>query len=505
MRRLAALSLLLLACGPRPEVPLWDNLGSLHHEISGSRRAQQYFDQGLRLAIGFNHAEAVKAFREAARQDEQCAICWWGVAYAYGPNINAPMDSAGGAEAWSAITAARALRAHASEKEQAYIDAMAVRYGEQPTADRAQRDSAYARAAAALAARYPDDLTAAMLAAEAGMLLRPWNYYQADGTPYPGIPEVVATLERVIAADSTHPGACHYYIHAVESSPLPQRALPCARNLEGAMPGAGHLVHMPAHVYLRLGMYADAQRVNVHAAHSDEAFNEGRIGGSGEGFYLMAYYPHNVHFLWAAAAFNGEQQRADSAMARLVAIVTPEQIAAVPYLETFRLAYYYHLAWFEQWERALADSAPPASWATSRGLWHYVRGRAFSATNRPREAQRELDSLRAAQRAASTLPPAVVVGFTPPATLLDIATDVLAGEIAARAGRTAEAVRLLEAAVRKEDGLTYNEPADWYPPVRLTLARVLRDAGRAADARMVIEEELRRRPNSHHARAAVAG
>jgi len=496
-----ALTAAVAACA-KPAVPLYDNLGNLHHPISSrSRAAQQYFDQGIRLSYAFNHAEAIKAFRQAAQLDAQCAICWWGVAYASGPNINAPMDSAGGAQAWDALQQGLRLREHASETERAYIDALASRYGANPAADRAPRDTAYAAAMVALAARYPDDLDAGVMAAEAGMLLRPWNYYAPDGSTYPGMPEVVATLERVIARDSLHPGACHYYIHAVESSPTPARALPCARHLEGAMPGAGHLVHMPGHVYLRLGMYADAERVNVHAAHSDEAFIEGQPE---PGFYTMAYYPHNLHFLWAAAAFDGREAAADSAMARLLAVVTPEQVAAVPYLETFRLAHFYHLAWFEQWERALADSAPPPSWSTSTGLWRYVRGRAFAATGRPREAAVELDSLRVAQRSASRLPPAVVVGFTSPAALLDIATDLLAGEVAARAGRTAEAVRVLESAVRKEDALTYNEPADWYPPTRLTLGRVLTDAGRVRAAQAVYREELRRRPNSRMAERGLA-
>ncbi len=503
MRRIVpAVALLALLSCDRASVPLYDNLGSLTHPISsGSRRTQAYFDQGLRLSYAFNHAEAIRAFRQAAQLDERCAICWWGVAYASGPNINAPMDSAGGAQAWEGIQQALRLREHASETERAYIDALVSRYSANPAAERAPRDTAYAAAMAALAARYPDDLDAGVMAAEAGMLLRPWNYYAPDGSAYPGIAEVVATLERVIARDSLHPGACHYYIHAVESSPTPVRALPCARHLEGAMPGAGHLVHMPGHVYLRLGMYADAERVNMHAAHSDEQFIEGQPE---PGFYSMAYYPHNLHFLWAAAAFDGREAMADSAMARLLATVTPDQVAAVPYLETFRLAYFYHLAWFEQWERALADSAPPASWTTSTGLWRYVRGRAFAATGRPREAAAELDSLRAVQGRASRLPPAVVVGFTSPAALLDIATDLLAGDLAARTGRTAEAVRVLESAVRKEDALTYNEPADWYPPTRLTLGRVLTDAGRVREAQAVYREELRRRPNSRLAERGLA-
>jgi len=494
-RSLALLPLILAGCSPKPDVPLRNDLGTLHHAVTASRRAQQYFDQGLRLSYAFNHAEAIRAFRQAAELDTTCAMCWWGAAYAYGPNINAPMDSAGGVGAWAALQNAVRLKSHGTEAEQAYIDALALRYGENPVADRAARDSAYATAMTALATRFPDDLDAGVMAAEAAMNLRPWNYYAPDGGAYPGVDAFVAQLERVIARDSTHPGACHFYIHAVESSTEPRRGLPCARNLEGAMPGAGHLVHMPGHVYLRLGMYADAQRVNVHAAHTDEAF----IEGGGQGFYTMAYYPHNLHFLWAAAAFEGKEATADSAMRRLLTSVTPQAVAEVPYLETFRLAWYYHLAWFETWEAALADSAPPAAWTTSTGLWHFVRGRAFAAANRPRDAMTELDSLRVIRRRASTLPPAIVVGFTSPATLLDIASDVLAGDLYSRTNRRADAIRLLESAVRKEDALTYNEPADWYPPSRVLLARVLAQAGRVAEAQTVLREELRRRPNGSYA------
>ncbi len=490
----ALLSVPLAACS-RPSVPLYDNLGSLSHPISTRvPQAQRYFDQGLRLAYAFNHAEAIRAFREAARRDDRCAICWWGVAFSYGPNINLPMDSASGAAAWEALQEATRRREHANDAERAYIDALERRYGADPTAGRAGRDSAYAAAMIAVATRFPTDPDAATLAADAMMNLRPWNYWAPDGSAYPGVDEAIATLERVLARDSTHPGTCHFYIHVVEASPRPERALPCARRLETAMPGAGHLVHMPGHLYLRLGMYSEASRVNVHAAHADESYIADQRP---EGLYPLAYYPHNLHFLWAAAAFEGRRADADSAMSRLRANATVEQARQVPALELFVLPWYYHLVWFGRWEDILREAAPPAELVTSTGLWRYARGRALAATGRTAEAAIERDSLRALQvRASHDLPPGMTIGFAPPAVVLDIAAAVLAGELAARSRRFGEAVRHLESATRLEDALTYNEPSDWYYPTRLSLGAVLVEAGRARDAEAVYREELRRRPNS---------
>src|SRR5688572_19575405 len=257
---------------PADTAQLYDNLGQHHHAISTSvPLAQQYFNQGLRLTSAFNHAEAIRSFEEAARHDETCAICWWGVAYAYGPNINAPMDSAAGVAAYAALQKALALRESASESERAYIDALATRYAAVPPANRAALDSAYARAMDEVATRYPDDLDAATLAAEAAMDLRPWNYWTPAGEPQPGTVELVTRLEGVIERDPNNPGACHYYIHAVEAV-APAKAVACAERLAGLMPGAGHIVHMPAHIYIRVGRYSDAVDANVHAVHTDESF-----------------------------------------------------------------------------------------------------------------------------------------------------------------------------------------------------------------------------------------
>ena len=283
-------------------VPLYDDLGSHHLAVTTtSQRAQAYFDQGLRLVYGFNHGEAIRAFREAARLDPSCAMCWWGVALAYGPHVNGGMDSAAGVAAWEALNKARAARAKASPRERDYIDALSARYSADAPADRARLDSAYARAMGKLVAKYPDDLDAATLYAEALMDLSPWHYWNADGTPRPDTRTIVLQLERVVAAKPDHPGACHYYIHAVEAVE-PEKAVPCAERLAKLMPGAGHMVHMPGHIYIRTGRWNDAIRANEHAIHADETYIAME---KPQGLYPIGYYPHNYHFLAFAATMAG--------------------------------------------------------------------------------------------------------------------------------------------------------------------------------------------------------
>lgn len=487
------LTLMLLAA--TQQVPLYDNLGSHTHPISSRvPQVQQYFDQGLRLTYGFNHGEAIRAFREAARRDSTCAICWWGVANAYGPNINMPMDSASGTAAWDALQQAVRLKPYATPAERAYIDALATRYGENPVADRAARDSAYASAMRALARRYPRDQDAATLAAEAMMDLRPWNYWSADGTAYPGVSTIVATLEAVLRANPRHPGACHFYIHAVEASPRPERALPCARQLASLIPGAGHIVHMPAHVFIRLGMYEEAEQANIHAAHTDERYI---ADARPDGVYAMAYYPHNLHFLWAAAAFQGRRTDAEEALDRLSRAAPVEMMRQVPAFELFALPQLYHHVWFGNWEAILRTPRPPAEMLTTTALWFYARGRAHAALGHAAPARTELDSLRALRSSAATrLPAGMTLGFAPPATIMDIAIALLDGQIAAKERRFDDAITRTREAVTLADGLTYNEPADWYYSPRLDLGSLLMDAGRAADAEAVYRDELRINRNS---------
>lgn len=488
-----ALTVLAAGCAPRadradavtvdPRVPLLDGLGEHHYAISTDvPLAQQYFDQGLRLTYAFNHAEAVRAFEEAARLDPDCAMCWWGKALALGPNINAPMDSASGVAAYEAVQQARSAK-NATERERALIEALGQRYTAVPPAARAALDSAYARAMGEVVRRYPDDLEAATLYAESMMDLTPWAYWNADGTPRPGTEEVVASLTRVMERNAAHPGACHFYIHAVEAM-HPERALPCAERLAALMPAAGHLVHMPGHIYIRVGRYADAIQANIHAVHSDETYiNDQRPTG----IYPAMYYPHNYHFLAFASLLSGRGQQALDAAAKVVEKTPVELARTVPELQP--LVPYLHLvqASFGRWDDVLAAPVPPADLLVSNGLAHYARGLAFAATRRPGEADSALAAVREA--AAKT-------NAQPAKTVLSIAEHALAGEIARARGDLPAAIAAMEAAVRLEDGLTYMEPPYWHMPVRHLLGAALLEAGRPVDAERVYREDLKRFPEN---------
>ena len=482
---LVALSLLaaLQAAPPADSVPLYTNLGDHRHPISSRvAGAQAYFDQGLRLVYAFNHAEAIRAFEAAARLDPRCAICHWGAAVAYGPNINAPMDSASGARAWMHLQRAVALAPGASPKERDYIEALAVRYAAVPSADRARLDSAYARAMRLVADRHPDDDDAQTLYAEALMDLSPWNYW-AGGTLRPDGAEAVRRLERVLQRDPRHPGACHYFIHAVEAV-QPERAVACAERLAALMPGAGHIVHMPAHIYIRVGRYADAIAANEHAVHADESY----IAAEGPaGVYPIAYYPHNYHFLAFAATLAGRGSQAVEA-ARAVTRTVPAEVARqVPPVEPLVPFAHVTLATFGRWDELLREPLPPAELRFASALAHYARGLAYAATDRRAEAEAALDSVR---RTAAATPSG------DSRTVLEIATHALAGDIAMRRGRLADAERELRAAMRLEDGLTYIEPPLWPQPVRHALGAVLLLAGRPADAEVVYREDLVRFPEN---------
>ncbi|MGH7470683.1 MAG: hypothetical protein ACRENP_22270 [Longimicrobiales bacterium] len=474
----------LATAQPSDSVPLYKNLGNHHMAISSRvARVQQYFDQGMRLAYGFNHEEAIRAFREGARLDPRCAICWWGVAYSHGPNINLPMDSANGAAAWEALQKARALAGNASAKEQAYITALAARYGKNPTANRAQLDSAYARAMQALARSYPNDPEAVTLAAEAMMDLRPWNYWQKDGKPYAGTAELVASLERVLRANADHPGACHFYIHAVEAT-QPEKAVACAERLASLMPGAGHIVHMPAHIYIRVGRWNDAIEANQHAVHADQAYIADQRP---DGFYTLAYYPHNHHFLAFAASMAGRRALAVE-HARHARHNTPLAVAAqVPPLQP--LVAYPHLALvtFGRWDEVLREPAVPGDLRVATALVAYARGVAHSARRNEVMARRELDTLNAIAKTMTEEP------FK---TMLAVAQHALLGEIARRAGQLPQAEQHFRTAMGLEDSMNYIEPPDWYYPIRHSLGEVLLRAGKAAQAEALYREDLKRFPEN---------
>lgn len=475
-------------------VPLYDNLGTHHYTITTRVPAtQQYFDQGLRLYYAFNHAEAIRAFEEGARLDPDCAMCYWGAALSYGPNINLPMDSASGVAAYEALLKAQAAAPHANEREQALIEALARRYAKEQPASRAPLDSAYARAMKQLADRYPDDAEVLSLYAESLMDLSPWDYWNRDGLPRGHTTELLASLERAIAIDSVHPGANHFFIHAVEAVD-PHRAVPMAERLAGLMPGAGHLVHMPGHIYVRVGRYEDAVRVNEHAVHADESYIQDQKPAFG--MYTIGYYPHNYDFLAFAASMIGRSEQSISAAEKMLTL-SSDELAGEPgmtFLQHHRTRQLQLKVRFAKWDAILATAAPPENLLHARGMWSYARGRALAATARVDEAEAEL----ARVRAAATHPDLAGerLEFNTSDVVLAVAAEVLAGHIATARKDYTRAIAHLGNAARLEDAFVYGEPPDWTVPVRQELGTVLLAAGRAADAERAFREDLERFPDN---------
>lgn len=492
-----ALALLLasglgLAAQAPSAVPLYDNLGTHHYSITTSNpQAQRYFDQGLRLYYAFNHQEAIRAFSEAARLDPACAMCHWGVALSLGPNINAPMDPAAAEPALAALERAREGQATAAER--ALIEALATRYASPPPEDRSELDRAYAEAMGKVVRLYPDNLDAAALYAESLMDLSPWQYWKADGEPRPDTPQILAQLERVIAANPQHPGACHFFIHAVEAV-QPERAVPCAERLAGLMPGAGHLVHMPGHIYIRVGRYEDAIRANEHAVHADETYI--RDQNPAFGVYVAGYYPHSYDFLAFAASMIGRSEQALSASRRIAELV-PEPMLREPGMTFLQHHMTRHLQMdvrFARWDELLAVPAPPSDLPHARGMWHYARGRALVAQGDADAARDELAALQAI--AQDPRMAELRMEFNSSGAVLAIASQVLEGQIAAGQGRPQEAVERLREAARLEDALTYGEPPEWTVPVRQDLGSVLLESGQYEAAEQAFREDLRRFPDN---------
>jgi tetratricopeptide (TPR) repeat protein len=466
------------------DVPVFEDLGTYSRAISTDvEPAQRYFDQGLRLTVAFNHAEAIRAFQHAAKLDSACAMCYWGIAYAYGPNINAPMDSASGVAAYNAVQRAKALSAQSTPVERALIDALTKRYAQVPPADRAALDQAYASAMHDVKQQFPDDVDVATFWAEAAMDLSPWDYWTADGKPRAHTAEAVSELERVLAAKPDHPGACHYYIHAVEAA-QPQKAVACAERLASLMPGAGHLVHMPAHIYIRVGRWNDAITANQHAVHTDETYIKDQ-GPSG--VYPIAYYPHNYHFLSFAATMAGRTQEAIGA-ARGVAKAVPVDVARqVPPVEGLVPYVHLTLVTFGRWDEVLAEPVPPSDLRFATALTQYARGVAHAAKGDAAQARAALDTVRAI--VAATKDP---LGHT----VLDIANHALAGEVAARTGDARGGETHFRQALALEDGLLYMEPPHWYYPIRHSLGALLLSQGRAREAEPVFRKDLERFPEN---------
>jgi tetratricopeptide (TPR) repeat protein len=468
-------------------------LGSHHHRISTrSPEAQRLFDQGLVLLYGFNHGQAIRLFQRAAELDPQAPMPLWGIALAYGPNINDfEMDRDRAKTADDYVRRAQALASHGTARERAYIDALSTRYSSDPNADLKARQIAYKDAMAGLATRYPDDLDAQTLYAESLMDLRPWQLWTREGQPADVTPEVMRVLESVLKRSPRHPGANHYYIHTMEGSPHPEKALASARRLETLVPAAGHLVHMPAHIYARTGRFVDSARSNAAAAAIDERFMQRT--NTRRGMYPLMYYNHNVHFESFAASMAGQFARARRSADKLTANVTP-YIAEMPMIEAIVPQQYYVLLRFGKWDDLLALPAPAASLQLTTIVWHFARVTALAAKGDVAKARDEQQTFLTG---AQAVPPETPVGvLNTAAQFFGVARPLLDGRLAAAAGDRTAAVQFYKAAVAAQDALAYDEPPAWYYPVRETLGAALLASGKAAEAEQVFRDDLKENPGN---------
>ena len=479
----------------RAGAPLFDGMGDYHMPITtADPDAQRYFDQGMVLAFGFNHAESIRSFRAAQTLDPNCAMCFWGEALATGPNINvtsngkAIMAPAERASARAAIDQALALIDGVTLKEQDWIKALDQRYDGQGDTPRDPLDRAWADALADMAARYPDDTTVASVYAEALMNTMPWDYWGPDGEAKPDTQAVIASLEAVMAADPDHPLALHLYIHALEASSNAKKAEPAADRLADLVPGSGHLVHMPSHIYFRVGRYQDSALANIRAAEVDEAYI---AQCNAQGFYPALYYPHNIHFLWASATMQGQSALSLDSARRVVANVRVEQVEQFPTIQFFRTVPMLSLVRFARWEEILVEPEPYEPFAFARAIWHYGRGVAHAALGDPEAALIELAAIEQLEPQVDE----IFMGNVYPARdLLEIAKALLIGEMAYRSGDAASAVLAFEEAVAMQDALPYTEPPFWYYPTRQSLGAALLASDRVAEAQAVFERDLEQYP-----------
>ncbi|MBL0404217.1 tetratricopeptide repeat protein [Microvirga aerilata] len=498
------------AAAPRAEdrPPVYENLGRLTWSAIGpsGQEARAYFDQGYRLGWGFNHAEAARAFRAAQALDPTCAMCLWGEAWVLGPHINYPMDPDANARAIGVLEQARRL-APRDDLQAALIDALSRRHSPDPQADRKALDQAYADAMEAVQARFPDNAHVALLTADALMNLSPWDYWENGGkTPKGRTARMLELIEGVLGdrqvgslkAEPDHPGAIHLYIHAVEASDRPERAAPHAARLAALMPGAGHLVHMPSHIWYRLGRWRESLDANVQAAAVDERLLK---GGGASLLYAEGYYAHNVHFVMASALMGGDGRTAVSAAEKLGGLVSDRTQREVPWTQPIAAAAYTAHARFSEPDKVLALPAPDANFPFVRATWHYARGIALARLGRGDEAQAEMSAIAALAQTPdiAALPTAGVPG----PDVLAIEAKVIEARIAQAKGDHARAAAQFAEAVEIQDRLPYMEPPFWYYPVHQSLGAALLQQGKAEEAQAAFRAAIERAPNNGWAAAGL--
>ena len=470
--------------------PIFEGLNVYHYPIStSSKEAQQYFDQGLVLSYGFNHAEAARSFREAIRQDPECAICYWGLAYVLGPNYNAGMEMDVLPAANEAIANAKMYIHKASAKEKKLINAIAQRYPKIKDIDPAPYYENYAKAMREAAQLYSEDVDIVVMAAEALMDLHPWDLWQKNGTPQPWTPEILALIESALQKNPDHPQGMHLYIHAMEAAPNPEKALKAANRLRFRVPGSGHLLHMPSHLYINVGMYHEGSEANERAVKQDSMYVEA-CGVAG--IYPLAYYPHNWHFLAACAALEGRGERALEASRYMADFVVDKKIMREPSLAT--LQHYYTIPWyimvkFAMWDEILAETPPEADLTYPMAIWHYARAMASAAKGNLPEAKKSLAYISEVEK-DSLLNELTVWDINKIVDLVKIAREVVRGEIALQSKAIDKAILHFKQAIEMEDMLNYNEPPDWFFSVRHLLGNALLKAGRYAEAEQVYQKDL---------------
>jgi tetratricopeptide (TPR) repeat protein len=479
----------------KKQAPLFDNLGTLNFPISSnSELAQKYFNQGIILAYGFNHEEAFRSFEEVARLDTNCAMAYWGMAYVLGPNINLPMDAGVVHTAYEAIQKSISLLDDETQREKDFVMALSERYSSEVMTDRTSLDQAYSDAMRNLSNKYPDDLDAATMFAESIMDLHPWDYWLKDGTAQPWTPELLAILESVIERNPDHHGANHLYIHAVEASKNPQRGLASADKLKFLAPGAGHLVHMPSHIYIRTGNYHEGSLANIRAVKSDEEYiNQ----CNQQGFYPISYYPHNYHFLWATATLEGNSKTAIDAALK-TSQKPPDSLMSVcgyQTLQHFAVVPLYAYITFGKWDEILNYKRPQDERPYMLAVWHYARAMAFISKDELDKAEEEIKQLEV-YSSNKEIEELSIWGINSAGLLIKIAYQVSRGELEVKKKNYNSAIAHLQKAVELEDQLRYDEPPTWFYPCRQNLGAVLIEAGRYEEAQIVYEENLREIPNN---------
>lgn len=470
----------------RQVAPLFENLGNHHFPITTkSEIAQKYFNQGLSLAYAFNHAESHRSFLEVSRLEPGNAMAWWGQAYALSPNINDPFpDAERRSNGYKAIQKALKLTDNVTAKEKDLIDALSTRFSANAEADLAELNSLYMAAMAEVADKYPDDADIQTMYGAAVMNTMPWNYWDKEGNPNPNTLEGKEALEKAMAINPDHPGAHHYYIHMVEL-PKPELAVPSAEKLGSLMPAAGHIVHMPSHIFIRVGRYEDAVKANLAAIAADEDYISQCYS---QGLYPLAYFPHNIHFLWSAASLLGNSETALAAARKTAEKVPISMFDSLPFLQDYFTTPMLSYVRFGKWNEILTIPDPGPS-KHVKLIWHYARGIAFVRKGNVKEAEEELDAI--ARLTEDPELESLIANYTNPSSgIAKVAHRVVAGELEALKGNYDQAIYFLKEGVTFEDALTYSEPAPWHIPVRQTLGAILIKADKAAEAELVYREDL---------------